>query len=916
MASATCIFSFANPVTLQWIGDKPQIPAGTSWGVPFAKGQIQKEQQFILTDKNNNQIPLQSWQMASYSDGSVKWMGFAASVEPEQTDGLSIFTANAHTTDGAGITVTEQTGEIIITNKKGIYIFGKSGVNLIKSIQIGETIVAENGRLKCILEDRSQQKDNILTYRDFTGIIEKTTLEQSGPVRAVVKIEGKQKAESGNRLWLPFTIRFYIYDTIEAVKMVHSFVYDGEQSEDFIKGLGITFDIPLREQMYNRHVRFSGEKDGLWSEPIQPLSGRQQIRGPENYSGMVYEDQIAGKRIPEKNEFSKQGQFLIDNWAVWSDFRLSQLSPDGFTIRKRTNGESAWIGTAGSNRSSGLVLAGDVSGGMAVSVKNFWQSYPAGLEVMNMRNDKAQLNIWLWSPEAEAMDLRHYDTEGHDLIAAYEDYQEGMSTPYGIARTHELTLYPFNSLPSKEATAQMARNGNGTVELMATPEYLHHTQAFGVWSLPDKSTPAKEWIENQIDEYITFYQNAIENHKWYGFWNFGDVMHSYNRGRHTWNYDIGGNAWANTELSPEIWLWLSFIRSGRADIYNMAINMTRHTSEVDMYHIGGMKGLGTRHNVSHWGCGAKEARVGQAWWKRYAYYLSTDERLGDIMHEAADADYAMLEYDPLRIAQPRTEYPTNEPTRIRWAPDWLAFAGNWFTEWERFGNEKYLEKIKTGMNCLASMPNGLFTGKGPLGYDPETGKLTYEGKKDWIDHSNHLANLMGGFEVMMEMYCEINHSEFNNTYLKYCKFYGLGHNDPLRKLKENKKYKDWWGHWNTPRLGAFAARELKDNYLAEKAWTDFFDSSFDREGNLRSIADGTTQIQFSEVLYPVDENPGIGTNGTSQWNINAIILLELIGDKIPDIETVKQSVDKKRKQRLKEQPPRRNRNEENRQKNN
>ena len=28
-----------------------------------------------------------------------------------------------------------------------------------------------------------------------------------------------------------------------------------------------------------------------------------------------------------------------------------------------------------------LVFAGDVSGGLAVSIKNFWQSYPAGLEV-------------------------------------------------------------------------------------------------------------------------------------------------------------------------------------------------------------------------------------------------------------------------------------------------------------------------------------------------------------------------------------------------------------------------------------------------------------------------------------------------------------------------------------------------------
>jgi hypothetical protein len=45
------------------------------------------------------------------------------------------------------------------------------------------------------------------------------------------------------------------------------------------------------------------------------------------------------------------------------------------------------------------------------------------------------LTAYLWSPDAPAMDLRHYDNVAHDLIASYEDVQEGMSTPYGIART-------------------------------------------------------------------------------------------------------------------------------------------------------------------------------------------------------------------------------------------------------------------------------------------------------------------------------------------------------------------------------------------------------------------------------------------------------------------------------------------------
>lgn len=41
----------------------------------------------------------------------------------------------------------------------------------------------------------------------------------------------------------------------------------------------------------------------------------------------------------------------------------------------------------------------------------------------------------------------------------------------------------------------------------------------------------------------------------------------------------------------------------------MAHAMTRHLSEVDFHHTGPFAGLGSRHHVTHWGDGAKEARI-------------------------------------------------------------------------------------------------------------------------------------------------------------------------------------------------------------------------------------------------------------------------------------------------------------------
>ncbi|EEB87715.1 hypothetical protein MPER_14840, partial [Moniliophthora perniciosa FA553] len=133
---------------------------------------------------------------------------------------------------------------------------------------------------------------------------------------------------------------------------------------------------------------------------------------------------------------------------------------------------------------------------------------------------------------------------------------------------------------------------------------------------------------NEIKPQLQLRTQEIEQRNFYGFWNYGDVMHTYDQTRHTWRYDIGGYAWDNGELGTDLWLWMSFMRTGRADVFRIASAMTRHLSETDFHHSGTFAGLGSRHNVSHWGDGAKEARVGAAALKRPFYYLTTDELRG------------------------------------------------------------------------------------------------------------------------------------------------------------------------------------------------------------------------------------------------------------------------------------------------
>ncbi|MES2461469.1 MAG: Tat pathway signal sequence domain protein, partial [Armatimonadota bacterium] len=356
--------------------------------------------------------------------------------------------------------------------------------------------------------------------------------------------------------------------------------------------------------------------------------------------------------------------------------------------------------------------------------------------------------------------------------------------------------------------------------------------------------------------------------RWYGFWDFGDVMHSYDPNRHTWRYDIGGFAWANTELMPDLWLWYSFLRTGRADIFRMAEAMTRHTQEVDSYHIGRFAGLGSRHNVRHWGCSAKEVRISQALLKRFYYYLTTDERTGDMMDEVVDADYKLVDVDPLRKIEPKSPYPTH----ARVGPDWFAVCSNWMAAWERTGDSRYRDKIRTGMQCMARMPHKLFSGFS-YGYDPATGELhqlhdTFE--------IPHLAALMGGPELCLELTPLIDLPEWSEAWLHYCR-YLQAPADEQEQVLGSAVNNGRGPHF--ARMTAYAARVTDDPELAKRAWQEFLRSGSKASRRHLFVP---FRLTISGVPVAVDEAAHVSTNDTAQWCLNAIQLLALVGDQIPE----------------------------------
>jgi YetA-like protein len=900
--------SVPQPVQLQWLGQAtPATPEGVSWGVPWPKGAVQKSDSLTLRAADGTAVPMQTWPLAFWPDGSIKWSGHAIAATPDLGGPLQV-SVGAATVPANPIKATTTDDAIEIDTGAVRARFARQGSALLESLFVGDRKVAENARLVAVREDRSEEGKGVLRQEQFVSRIKSVTLEQSGPVRAVVKVEGVHQAVAGERAWLPFTLRFYFYAGSPEIRLVHTFIFDGDGQKDFIKGLGLVFTVPFREELHNRHVRFAGDGTGVWCQPVRLLPGYRPQAGRQITDN--YADHLAGKRMPNLADYPPAARSAIESVAVYNDCKLTQSGPDGFSIDKRTQSRSSWLHVTNGRRALGLAMLGDVSGGIAVGVKDFWQKYPAALEISNAAQAAGELTVWLWSPDSPAMDLRTYDTGPHGLSVNYEDWKPGWGTANGIAHSADLTLWAFAAIPSDADLVTMAKAASAPAMLVCTPEYYHARQEFGRWSLPDRSTPTLAWVEDQVQGLVNFYEGQVDERAWYGFWDFGDIMHNYDFGRHDWRYDIGGWAWVNTELMPDMLLWYSFLRTGRADIFRMAEAMTRHTSEVDVYHIGPFAPLGSRHNVNHWGDGAKQPRIGHDGIKQFYYFLTTDERVGDLMREqlGAEATYKRLQqfngshYVPGPDGQPlldtggrggpggraapagrggrgepngagaplarggrgeRGVVPAPTPDQLAAVPapeaspsrlglEWMCYAMNWTMEYQRTGDTKWRDRVETDMKAMTA-------GLGPN--DPLPG--------------SYFDMIFGGAENLYAMEPMFDVPEFWRAWANTSEAVGRAVNG---------------GQMTGPRMLAYAANAKKSPELGRMAWEKLIGATLPPPAR-------PAKVNSAGVVKPVTDPAFLGEpvgwqlHGVAsiQWALNALETLELAKPYLPDWEAARKT---------------------------
>ncbi|KAJ7368556.1 hypothetical protein DFH08DRAFT_28596 [Mycena albidolilacea] len=861
-------------VDLGWVDKTAPVgtPTGTSFGVPWAQGEIDKTTPISVTAAGKG-IPVQTWPLAYWPDGSLKWTGHSLAADSGLEDTLHL-APGTPTEPSSPVSVSQTDSSVTVTTGSFTAKFNTSGTTLIDSLSLSGSVKAQNGTLVLLLQggpDEPEIDGAKPSVSTLNGNIEAVTVEQNGPVRAVVKVTGKYSG-SGHADFLPFILRFYIVAGATTLRLSHFFIYDGDQFNDFIKGLGFQFSTPLTDLPHDRHIRFVSDAGGVWGEPVRVVSGLRR-----DATAAVLTPQFEGTLTPPLSAWPTTVSSEIDQLALWESFTLDQLSPSNFTISKRTTGgrASSFLTNAGfGTHASGLGYLGGASGGGVVfALRDFWQGAPRGLDIRNAASDTGTVTLWAYSPRGPTIDMRHYDTVAHGLDLAYEDVGDPDPNPIGIGRSYELTFQVVAATPSRDTLAQLASVHTVVPQVIASPAfYASHKLFGGRWNVPDTSTTGAAAMEKRHSALLDFYVAEVAQRQFYGFWDYGDVMHTYDQTRHTWRYDVGGFAWDNGEIGTDLWLWMSFLRTGRSDLWRMSYAMTRHLSEVDFHHIGPFAGLGSRHNVNHWGDGAKEARVAGSTLKRPFYYLTADELVGDIMDFSLQAGETIMTWDPLRKVFPPPD-PAG-PGRLRIGPDWTTLAGNWFTKWERTNDPQWLDKIKIGMSDIGGFKFGLFTGNSSaVGWNAATSHLVDEGGEGLSSYN--LMMPFGGGEFLMEAMdlLKDEEPEFDAAWIDFCRLANAPQADILARYGESWStgvFTQWYA-----KLQAYAGERLNDTSLKQAAWNIL-------NKNTTGVFGSQVKVSGTDVINPVFEIPNIATNDCAGLSLSEYAVLAIAPELAPN----------------------------------
>jgi hypothetical protein len=573
-------------------------------GVPIPRGELASPAGARLLDYTGQEVPIQASALARWPDESVKSL-LVQFIGPLNASRAKYYVLEygkdvvATAASPSRVKVQETAGEVTVTTgaldlRIGKRPFGFTACRRASPQAPCESLLSRPADLFAVNAFDGQE------YRASLDPAPSVIVEESGPIRAVVRASGSLRS-AGGRTLIAFIVRLRAFagqDLVEADVTV----VDPRPEADVaarrpqlalsISSYGLELPYALGAASWS----FGGQGDGVHSGPVRP--------GVEAY--------------------------LLQSGRLNYDMTNGTLQP--FTF--------AYEGAARGAKASGWVDVSDASRGLAVCLRNFWQQFP---KEWSVADNILRVYFHPQKSSRPAPDLTY------PRLAAATGYARPntfYSPREGLAKTYEL-LISFHSGDRAAARPEALNRAFQSSPLPTAPAALYATSGVygriidaGPWSAGHDDWLMRQIFEPSIQAFKDQGGLAVQ----YGWRDFGDRM------RGGWcEVDPAGFKipcfYNDTHLGAHVW-FVQYLRTLDPRWRDYAWNATRFFMDIGVSHsprrgywpkaYGPGEGYLIRHEIVDHTC--RNLHRGHAHLSALAdlYLLTGDRRALEVMREIGD----------------------------------------------------------------------------------------------------------------------------------------------------------------------------------------------------------------------------------------------------------------------------------------
>lgn len=580
------------PLSVSFPEDNRLQSYPVTFGVPFPRGALKSAENVRMLEEGNP-IEASIRRTATWErpDGDVKWLLIDADIQRGRSYSLEYGTevralpvtdAMTLTDDAEGVTLNTGPMRLSISRANSALVHSVAlDLNGDGEFTPAEVVSSPDGSAVPGMLDDQLRAYSVRPDADY-----RVSVEQPGPLHAIIRVDGWFTADDGTKL-CGHTARLHAFRGHSFIRIEHTFVvgYDTERT----RLRDIALPIPLRPGEGATAV--FGLADGAASEPLR--TGYLVQDAADHFS-------LHGADRAVLNEGSRA--------AGWVDCRGGEC-------------------------------------GVTVGIRHMWEEHPRELEVTD-----AGVIVHLWPRHSDRpLDFDARAVLGPELYAAWDRvywrdwYKNGLDQydqAYGLAKSNDLII-AFHA--GSEPQAELCRTLDEPVIVSASPEWMCRSDVMGLLHPRDPERFAEE--ERKMDLGFERFEWLKQHLGDYGLIDYGDVHYNlaFDAAQGRW----GAQPWrrfASRFYGHPVMPWVQFLTSGRREHLQWGIDNTRHVMDIDMAHLDNdalKKRRGGRYGgdggILHYAGGMYDigcdSHVDQL---LLCYYLTGYRRAWDVLGEEAD----------------------------------------------------------------------------------------------------------------------------------------------------------------------------------------------------------------------------------------------------------------------------------------